>query len=270
MTSSLQDLARDVAVVGGQLAAEAFRDRPRTVASVTEKDGHFDIVTEADARVERLVVDRILSGAPSSRVLGEEGGWYGEGELTWLIDPIDGTSNFASGLPIFATSVAALRDTQPLAAAVHEPVLGATFHTAGDDLLVDGTAFHWPEQSLRTRDVEILTNAPYERSGLPDSILDSCRTVLDSFRAVRRLGACTLHLAYVAAGWAAATYEYEFHPWDVAAGLQLAAASGCEIVAWDAAGQVLSDPVGHPMEVDRVLVTAPGLDCSHIDWARPT
>lgn len=262
---ALEELAREAAELGGRMALETFRGRSAP-AEVAEKRAYHDVVTETDRRVEQAITELLLDRAPGSRVLGEEGGWTGDGDLTWYIDPIDGTSNFASGLPIFATSVAALHGEMPVAAAVHEAVTGTTFHLSDGRLLVDGEPYRWPTGALRTQDVEIVTNAPYEGSGLPDGILDPVRAVLGSFRAVRRLGACTLHLVYVAAGRAAASYEYEFYAWDVAAALPLAEAAGCTVLAWDEAGRVLADPTGRPERVRRVLVTAPGLDAGGIDW----
>ncbi len=268
-----EEVAFAAAKLGGRMSRAAFEDRVGAPADVTDKDGHFDVVTDTDRRVENAITDFLLAEMPPSRVLGEEGGWSGVEEpdgstVTWMIDPIDGTSNFASGLPFFATSVAAFREGLPVAAAIYEPMLDTIFHLSDGTTRVNDRAFAWHESPLAMHEVELLTNAPYERYGLPARILDPYHAMLRSFRAVRRLGACTLHIAYVASGRAAACFEYEFYPWDIAAALPLAAAAGCSIRAWDAAGGVVDHPESHPELVRSLLVTAPGLDSSAIDWER--
>ncbi len=266
---SLQRVAYEAAMIGGKLSLDAFVNRDEFTDDIQAKDGYFDIVTAADPMVEEAVAQHLLMNVPDSRILGEEGGWRGEGSITWLIDPIDGTSNYASGLPIFATSVAAIDGQRPVAAAVYQPLTETMFHRKDDQMFINESSFHWNRRDRLSQDVELLTNAPYERYGLPDGLVTPFREMLGSFRAVRRLGACTLHVTYVAAGLAAACYEYDFHPWDIAAALQLAEASGCHIQAWDKEGSPVSSPTANTEIIRILLVTAPGLELGDIDWRAP-
>lgn len=254
----------ELARLGGSLARAAFEAGSRMEAQA--KAGHFDIVTETDRRVEATLIAAIEARYPNSRILGEEGGMRGEGDLLWIIDPIDGTSNFASGLPIFATTLRVEDRDGPLAAATYDPMRGDLFSLADGVLRLNGTPWRWGGEPIATTQGELLTNAPYEGAPLGGVELERFSRSLQQFRAVRRLGSCALHIAYVAAGRAIACYEYHFHPWDIAAGLAFAQASGCRFFAADGQGRVVADPVRDPMEVKRVLVCAPGLTLDPADY----
>src|SRR5690606_1217709 len=106
-------VARD-AFMAGQLG------RP---PDVEEKDGYFDIVTATDREAERIASTIIFDRIPDSRILGEETGWRGTGGTIWIIDPIDGTSNFASGLPFFCVSLAAFdARSRPVCGVIYDPI----------------------------------------------------------------------------------------------------------------------------------------------------
>ena len=257
--SAVADLAR----LGGTIARGAFLSS--TERDAKPKAGHFDIVTETDRRVEAELAARIAERFPSSRIWGEEDGIRGEGEHLWIIDPIDGTSNFASGLPIFATTLSVETEAGFLAGATYEPMRDDLYSCAGGVLRVNGAPFRWEDKPRRLSQGELLTNAPYEGSPLEGVELERFSFSLGAFRAVRRLGSCALHVAYVAAGRAAACYEYHFHPWDISCGMAFAAASGCTFLAADKDGAPIDDPRREIARVARILVFAPGLD---IDPAR--
>ena len=254
----------EFARLGGTLARAAFQAERKMEAQ--EKAGHFDIVTQTDRQVEMAIIESIEKRFPHSRILGEEGGMRGEGELLWIIDPIDGTSNFASGLPIFATTLRVEDRSGPLAAATYDPMRDELFSLAGDTLRCNGTPWRWDDQPLAPAHGELLTNAPYEGTPLAGVELERFSRSLRRFRAVRRLGSCALHVAYVAAGRAAACYEYSFHPWDIAAGLAFAQASGCRFFGADRQGRLVDDPVRDPLNVARILVSAPGLRLDPADY----
>ena len=230
--------AREAALAAGAGAREAFLN-PESLQT-EQKAGFFDIVTVADKAAEATACKIIWSRLPRSRILGEEGGWQGEGETTWIIDPIDGTSNFASGLPIFAVSIAAYHAGRPVCGVIYDPIRDEMFLAAEGRLTLNGQPVESIARAADDRGVELLTNAPYE-GGRPDAAaLNSFAEVVDSFRAVRRLGSCALHLAYAAVGRVAVCYESKFNPWDIAAGLQLVTAGGGQVFARDADG----NPVG--------------------------
>ena len=260
----LTDLVAETALAAAKTAGIAIRaafDAAAAGASlgIEEKTGPADIVTRADREAEALIRDVITKGVPGSRILGEENGWQGEGEVIWYVDPIDGTSNFACGLPIFCVSIAAFGpDGAPLAGVVHDPVRDETFMARGGVLYVNGTPTQPPARARVDRDAELLINWP--REGKPASPIDMDRLngLLQEFRAVRRLGSTALHLAYVAAGRAAITYDQQCGPWDIAAGLQLAAAAGCRMHGLDGDGKLLPDLLQSLKRVDRFVIASHG------------
>lgn len=235
--------ARAAALAAGAIARDAFLNADPADLATEQKAGFFDIVTVTDKAAEveasRIIWDRL----PQSRILGEESGWQGEGRTSWIIDPIDGTSNFASGLPFFSVSIGAYHDGRPVCAVVYDPIRDEMFMAEGGKLTLNGQPVAPYAKGLSDPEVELLTNAPYEGGRPSVETLAGFADVVDSFRAVRRLGSCALHLAYVAAGRVAVCYESKFSAWDISAGLQLVQAAGGIIHARDGEGAALE--IGH-------------------------
>lgn len=258
--SEIANIAQAAALAAGKVAREAFLEADQDALATRQKAGYFDIVTAADKAAEAAACKTIWSRWPASRILGEESGWQGEGDTVWIIDPIDGTSNFASGLPFFCVSIAAYHRGQPVCGIVFDPMRDELFMAHENRLTLNGETVTPVARGLHDRDVEVLTNAPYEggRPGL--AALEAYASLVDSFRAVRRLGSCALHLAYVAVGRVAVCYESKFNAWDIAAGLQLIEAGAGEIAAYDNEG--LAVEVGHDTlaTIKRVIVSQNGFD----------
>ncbi|WP_333815568.1 inositol monophosphatase family protein [Tabrizicola sp.] len=250
--------AREAALAAGAGAREAFLN-PEGLQT-EQKAGFFDIVTVADKAAEATACKIIWSRVPGSRILGEEGGWQGEGETTWIIDPIDGTSNFASGLPFFAVSIAAYHAGRPVCGVIYDPIRDEMFLAAEGRLTLNGKPVESLARAATDRGVELLTNAPYEGARPGPATLESYAEVVDSFRAVRRLGSCALHLAYVAVGRVAICYESKFNAWDIAAGVQLVAAAGGQIAARDADGNPVGTGHDDLSRVKRLVVAQRGFD----------
>lgn len=259
--ATISDTALAAARAAGALIREAFlAARDGEAMHVEAKRGYFDIVTVTDRAAEAAASRVIRERVPSSRILGEEAGWSGEGEISWFIDPIDGTSNFASGLPFFCVSIAAYRGAQPVCGVIFDPIRDETFHVAAGVATLNGMTLRSGTHPLRESEAEVLSNAPHEGTHPSAGALAGFAQLVNSFRAVRRLGACALHIAYVAAGRAAACYETNFHAWDVAAGLQLAAAVGAQIDVRDAAGQPVAIEAAGLGAGHRLIAAAPGFD----------
>lgn len=247
--------AREAALAAGAVARQAFASVTPESLPVEQKRGFFDIVTAADKEAEAVAKRVILSRIPASRILGEEDGWSGAGDTTWIIDPIDGTSNFASGLPIFSVSIGAYHAGEPVCGVVYDPVRDELFMAQDGVLTLNGAPLRPVTRGTVDREVELLTNAPYEGDPIDGEALRYFGQLVGSFRAVRRLGSCALHLAYVAAGRAAICHETKFKAWDIAAGMQLVRAAGGQIFAWDAKGRAIADPFAEVEAVTRVIVT---------------
>lgn len=251
---------RLAAMAAGEVARQAFAATGGEGLRIEQKRGYHDIVTVADREAELQATRVLRAHFPAARIVGEEGGASGDGALAFYIDPIDGTSNFASGLPFFCASIGAFLDGAPAGGCIHDPVRGECFEARGGRLLLDGIEVVPATRGTRDREVELLSNSPQEGGPPGPAAIAEFSDALASFRAVRRLGSCALHIAYVATGRAAVAHERGFHAWDIAAGLQMVAAAGGRIVAWGEDGARIEAPLRRIEAVRRVAVSGPGFD----------
>lgn len=223
----LQLLAREIAREAGELAK---RRRAEGVAVAASKSSLADIVTEADREVEALIRLRVAEARPEDGFLGEESdATGGSSGLTWVVDPIDGTVNYAFGVPIYSVSIAVTDGTDPRswrvkAGAVFAPGLGELFSAAEGE-----GAWLGDERLAVTTDVSagalIGTGFGYN----PDTHASDLATVgrvMPLARDLRRMGSAAIDLAYVAAGRLDAFYERGLNPWDMAAGSLLVTEAG--------------------------------------------
>ncbi len=223
----------EIANDAGELLASRFGN-PGSISlkGAADDDGFVrDLVTEVDHLCEELVLDRIFSAFPNAVVLAEEGGVHTrqtesasqmdyvpeEIEDLWLVDPLDGTINFAHGIPLFCVSIARYRFGQPLEGVIHAPVLGET-HT-----------FSWPDHATFNGDVVLSSGCRRVEEGV---VLIGGKIGFDSpvatrFRQWRRLGSAALSLAWVACGRIDAYVNYEsLNPWDLGAGVPMIQCAG--------------------------------------------
>ena len=260
LSETIASVACEAALAAGMVAHRGFVNASPESLATQQKAGFFDIVTASDKAAERAACDTIWSRIPASRILGEEGGWQGEGDTTWIIDPIDGTSNFASGLPFFCVSIAAYHKGEPVCGAVYDPVREELFLANSGKLTLNGEVVRHFLRGTTDREVEVLTNAPYEGERPSRAAQEAHADLVNSFRAVRRLGSCALHLAYVAVGRVAIAYESKFSAWDIAAGIQLVQAAGGQIHARDAEGRSVEPREDALGSVKRLVVAQAGFD----------
>lgn len=259
----IAQVAETAAQEAGALIRTSFLEAAQgAVLGVEEKHGYSDIVTIVDKQSEQLIWRVIRDRVPDSRILGEESGWQGEGRVVWYVDPIDGTSNFASGLPFFCVSIAAFAaDGRPIAGVVYDPMQDEMFTTHSGQLLLNGDPVRPAVRARGDREAELLTNLPREGSRPSSAELERFGDLVLNFRAVRRLGSAALQLAYVAIGRAAINYDEGCHPWDIAAGLQLVAASGGQVLCWSKGDdKLMVDPLRSLEGVGKLVVTTPGYD----------
>jgi len=249
----------------GALAHEAFLEGSLGHGLHTEeKTGHYDIVTVTDRQAEARAAEIIFGGVPDSRVLGEETGWRGEGAVTWYVDPIDGTSNFASGLPFFCVSIGVFDGSgRAICGVVYDPVRDELFLARQGRLSINDKHIWLPSLDLSDRNSELLTNVPHEGVRPTEHELSRFGDLVQTFRGVRRLGSCALQMAYVAVGRAAVGYDEKFRAWDIAAGFQLVEAGGGMILAWDANGRAIADPMAELERVKRFVITSRQFDLAN-------
>lgn len=200
--------------VAPQLLA-AFRS---DMAITTKRDAH-DVVTVHDRAAEVTITASLTASFPGSVVLGEEGGSTGDARLRWIVDPIDGTANFARGLAYWCVSIAAELDGVVVAGAVYDPVADHMFAADDGGATLDGT----PMRSVALPEVAatVLTSFPVQQDlellG-EDAAFALLRDLTLRYRHHHSTGSGALNLAHVAAGWSDVTMGFATHPWDVAAG----------------------------------------------------
>jgi myo-inositol-1(or 4)-monophosphatase len=225
---NLLSLAVDIAQEAGALAR---RRREGGVAIAATKSALADIVTEADREVEALIRARLGRERPEDGFLGEEtGAERGSSALTWVVDPIDGTVNYAYGIPHYAVSIAVVSgEPDPMrwereVGVVHNPATGETFQAAR------GGGARLGDRRLAVSDpgpagALLATGFGYDPA-THDGDLARVRQVMPLARDLRRAGAASLDLAYVAAGRLDGYFERGLHPWDHAAGALLVTEAG--------------------------------------------
>jgi len=229
-------VARQAALQAGEL----IRQKAGTSFRVDHK-GRINLVTEVDTACEELIRAALLEAFPDHRILAEEGGpTGGSHECRWLVDPLDGTTNFAQGYPFYAVSIGLEIAGEMAVGVVHDPTRRETFHAIrGGGAWLNG-------QPIRVTDCErleqalLVTRFPYDLSLAPDLHLDLFRDFVLAARGVRRDGAAALDLCYVACGRFDAFWELGLSPWDMAAG---------SLILREAGG-MLSDFEGRPLKLE--------------------
>ncbi|NUR83824.1 MAG: inositol monophosphatase [Nonomuraea sp.] len=200
---------------------EAFRSRPEIA---TKRDFH-DPVTEHDRAAEATIRAVITEHVPGSVIVGEEGGEHGSGDVRWYVDPIDGTANFAAGVPFFCTSIAAVAGDRLVAGVIRDHVRGEEFVASDAGAFCNGEPLVSKGASA-DREALLVTGFPSPRD-LPDpEALPRFGAIVEAFATVRRVGSAALGLAHVAGGWADVAFGLDTHPWDVAAGILLVERAG--------------------------------------------
>ncbi len=194
-----------------------------------EKKGAIDLLTIADKQSEAAIVEMIQARFPEHRILAEEGGSIGgasDSEYLWVIDPLDGTTNFAHGMPLFASSVAVQHRGETVAGGVIAPALGEMFLAGrGAGAFRNGERLGVSKVDV-LNDALVVTGFPYDRHAMLDWLTGMVGEFLSRSQGLLRLGAAALDLAFVAAGNLDGFYERNLHPWDTAAGALLVEEAG--------------------------------------------
>ncbi|MFN9546677.1 MAG: inositol monophosphatase family protein [Cyanobacteriota bacterium] len=244
----LLEVARGAALAGGGQLKELFGNLER----VKEKGEAGNLVTEADLAAEAAVLAVLSEATPSFGLLAEESGRRpGEGPLEWCVDPLDGTTNYAHGFPVFCTSVGLLFQGRPLLGALVVPLLDQVFWAApglgawcnGRRLQVSGCT--------GLSEALLATGFAYDRTRRQDNNYAEFAFFTHRSHGVRRAGAAAVDLAFVAAGSLDGYWERGLSPWDLAAG----------VVLVEQAGGLVSGYRGEELELasGRILACAPGL-----------
>ncbi len=218
------------------------------------KSGFYDIVTNVDVEVEKRIKAAVLKAFPQDSILGEETGAneaINPDGLLWIVDPIDGTTNFSKGVPHSCVSIAIVENNEPKVGVVYDPFMDEMFETVkGSGALLNGEGIHVSEMSDLEKSV-LNTGYQYSAVSMRRKVLSDYEAFFGKVRAIRIFGSAVLDLCYVACGRIDGFWEYELKPWDMAAGSLLVKEAGGVVV------DLLSE--GFSIYAKSILATSPTL-----------
>ncbi len=232
MTTQITQIAIQSALKAGEVLKQGFG----TAFKISNKEGKNNLVTEYDLLAEKIIIDNIRGKFPDHNFLAEESGYTesgSRGNIRWIIDPLDGTVNFAHGLPIFSVSIAAESNGEVICGVVYHPMLDELFVAVkGQGATLNGN----PISVSGTSDIDssfLITGFPYNVNENPCNCIDLFVDIIKRGIPVRRLGSAALDLAYIAAGRFDGFWEISLNPWDVAAGILLVREAGGQVTQFN-------------------------------------
>ena len=224
-----------IGIEAALLAGEILRQGFGSHFSITSKEGKHNLVTDYDHKSEKAILEFIQENVKDSHFLAEESGEVGKdlGGIYWIVDPLDGTVNFAHEVPFFSISIAALKDGKTVSGIVYQPITHELFVAeAGKGSFLNGKAIHVSEV-FRLEESILATGFPYNLAKNPFHCIEHFVDILKLGIPIRRMGSAALDLAYTAAGRFEGFFEVELGPWDVAAGKLLVEEAGGKVTHWD-------------------------------------
>lgn len=228
LTSILQ-IAISSAYEGGAILHKHFGAIDRI-----EKKGKNDLVTIADKSSEKAIIEKIRSKYPTHGILAEESGIKdGIEDIQWIIDPLDGTTNYAHGLPIFSVSIAVSIQKEIVVGAVLNPMTSELFTAMrGCGASLNGKKIGVSKSSTLSESL-LVTGFPYKLEDILNPSIKRFKDLLSISRGVRRLGSAALDLCFVASGRFDGFWESRLKPWDTAAGVLIASEAGAKITDFE-------------------------------------
>jgi myo-inositol-1(or 4)-monophosphatase len=223
LCSQVQELARKV---GRFISDEGLKF---TSEDIIHK-GRADMVTYVDKTAEAQIVSALRELLPGSGFIAEEGTAHDNGEkYRWVIDPLDGTTNYIHGISPFCVSIALMEDQKIIMGVIYEINLKEMFYAwEGSKAYLDGREIQ-VSKAAGTADSLIATGFPYYDFSKLDKYLEAMSFFMRNSHGIRRLGSAAADLAYVAAGRFEGFYEHALHPWDVAAGIIIIKQAGGKV-----------------------------------------
>ena len=226
------DCAIEAALTAGKILNEGFGESFK----IFNKEGKNNLVTEYDFKSEKTIIEIIKTKFPNHSFLAEESGKSGakaDDNVKWIIDPLDGTVNFAHNLPIFSISIAAEYNNEIICGVIFNPVLNELFTAQkGGGAYLNGIKINVSD-SDDMQSSFLVTGFPYNVNLNPCGCIDHFVNIIKSGIPIRRLGSAALDLAYVACGRFDGFWEVYLHPWDVAAGFLIITEAGGRVTQYN-------------------------------------
>ena len=228
--SEFLSFALDLAKKAGEIHLSFFGN----ISSLKKKSTSIDLLTNADIESEKFIISEIKKNYPTHSILSEESHKINnDSEYTWIIDPLDGTTNFAHNLPIFAVSIALKKNNDILCGVVFNPAADKCFYAEKDKGAFLNNKKISPTSTSKLGDCLLATGFPYLHDDRYNLSFDLFKEFYDRTRGLRRLGAAALDLCFVAMGRFDGFYEFNLHPWDIAAGALIAHEAGALVTDWN-------------------------------------
>ena len=242
--SEYTKFAIDIAKKAGLIQMSYFGN----LTEIKKKSNHIDILTEADTKSEELIVKEISQLYPDHSIVSEESkDIYKDSEYKWIIDPLDGTTNFAHNLPIFAVSIALLKNNNIISGVVFNPAADKCFYAEiNKGAYLNDNKINI-SSSTTLCDSLLSTGFPYLHDSRYHLSFELFKDFYDKTRGIRRLGAAALDLCFVAMGRFDGFYEFELNSWVIAAGSLIVKEAGGLVTDWD--GKIL------PLNGKRILAS---------------
>jgi len=230
------------AVFIAQKAGRMLKENLGRSIHIEYKDNNLNLVTEMDKRAERMITEHLKRRFPAHNIIAEEGTRINQkSEFLWIIDPLDGTTNYAHRIPWFAVSIALHGKGDPLVGVIYNPSRDEMFTAiSGEGAYLNGL----PMRVSTREDVSsslLCTGFPYYIREKPDRVINNMRKFLLKTGGVRRFGAAALDLAYVSAGIYDGFWEEGLKPWDTAAGILMVEEAGGRITNFKGENYKVSD-----------------------------
>ncbi len=234
-SSEFLTIAQNVVLQAGRLLLEGYGN----VRHIEHK-GAIDLVTEFDKRSEELIITSIRKFFPEHSIWAEESGkTNASGEYQWLIDPLDGTTNFAHSFPIFSVSLALIRRNQPLVGVAYDPLRDELFSAERDHgATLNGKPIQVSSQSDLGQAL-LSTGFPYDVRTNPRNNFEQFENFHRRVQALRRTGSAALDCVWVASGRLDGYWEFEIKPWDIGAGALIVREAGGRVTTSDGNENVL-------------------------------
>jgi len=244
----LCDLTCEIARSAGRFMAG---ERKNFDVSRIESKGLHDLVSYVDKESEKQIIGRLSELIPDSGFIAEEGTSSKHGErFNWVIDPLDGTTNFIQGVPVYAVSIGLLDYDELVVGVVYEVGRDECFYAWKDGgAYLNGQAIHVSDRE-NINDTLLATGFPYNDFSKMESYIEFLKWAMKNARGVRRLGSAATDMAYVACGRFDAFWEYDLKPWDVAGG---------SVIVKEAGGKVMDYKGGDNYLFGREIVASNGL-----------
>jgi myo-inositol-1(or 4)-monophosphatase len=222
----LKKICKEVIELTHEVGDFILKEKDKFNPSDIQKKGFNDLVSYVDKTSEKRLIKGLQKILPGSGILGEEGGGNFDNKYTWVIDPLDGTTNFIHRLPCFAISIALFENKTPIIGVVNELNFKECFFAIkGKGAKVNGKKIKVSPQK-KLGDSLIATGFPYNDFGLQKEYMQLFEELMKCTQGIRRIGSASVDLCYVALGRFEAFYEYGLKPWDVSGGALIVQEAG--------------------------------------------